>query len=182
MFYILPLHFQTQPCSVLTLYRASTIPPRVPLPLYVRTQHYLIIAGKSYHHSAGPALSLFWSPDQSSSLGHNHRLSPEARRYSGQALTAATAPLRSQSPHGARAKQGCMCRSHQPDPGLLECWRGSISTAAAGRPVQASPGHHGHGPGQPYLLGAAGERHRVSDLPGLLCLLLFRLVVRPTEQ
>lgn len=75
--------FQTQLLPVLTLYRASTIPPRVPLPLYVRTRRYLIIAGKSCHHSAGPALPLSWSADPSSALGRNHRLSPEARRYLG---------------------------------------------------------------------------------------------------
>ena len=161
MFYILPLHLPNTLLPILTLYRASAVPPRVPLPLYVRTQHYLIIAGKSYHHSAGPALPLSWSPDQSSSLGHNHHLSPEARRYSGQALTATNTSPRSQSPHGARAKQGRMCRSHRSDPGAsralawldLNCRR---RTAGKGQPRIPLAR-----PRQPYLLGAAGGGSRL---------------------
>ncbi|ESU39890.1 Ankyrin repeat protein, partial [Giardia duodenalis] len=66
----------------------------------------------------------------------------------GQALTAATTSLQSQSPHEARARQGCMYRSHQPDPGASRAlaWldlnrrRRAPGTGPAQAPMSTAPG------------------------------------------
>ena len=55
-----------------------------------------------------------------------------------------------------QGKDACIETTDQ-IPGLLERWRGSISTAAPGRPVQASSGSHEHGPGSPICWAQLGK-------------------------
>ena len=150
--------FQTQPYPILTLYRASAVPPRAPLPLYVQIRRYLIRAGKSCHHSAGPALPLSWSPDQSSSLGHNHHLSPEARRNSGSSADGhkylAPIPITSWGT--------CKARMHASKPPTRSRGFSSAGVARSQPPPQGaryrpSPGSHGHGLSNPICWPQLGK-------------------------